>query len=436
MRRARFRPAQPDRPELGVPRRHPVEGQVVERGHRVTGPDRPGIHARIAELAVGDGAVLVADQPVGGDRLRIERDLDLGVEGDRLERPGQVLGEQPAGLGQVVDVGIEAVALVGQLLEQGIVVVAHPDPDRDELDPGRGVVADLAEDPGRVGQSDVGDAVRGKDDPVDPAVAEVGLAGKAVAEPETRLEVGRAAGLERVDGGQDGLLVGRARRWQDDAGVVTERDDRDRVALAEAVDQLPQRILDQLEAVAGAHRARGVDHEGQRGVRAGLLGRLARLDPDPEQDVALVGERGRGAIDRDREGRVLGSRIALVEGVDPLLDADAGRVRDVAVGDVPLGDRVRRGVDVHREGGQVVLAGIDRRVLARVDVGDAAIGRRLRLRRRSRPAVVLLVGAWTVPPLDDAELPQAAATRVTAARARYVLRIAQPPCWEPGETPG
>ncbi len=224
-----------------------------------------------------------------------------------------------------------------------------------------------------------------------PPSAEVGLTSQLVAEPETCLEVGRAAGLERVDRGQDLLLVGRARRRQDDPGVVTERDHRDRVALAEAVDQLAQRILDQLEPVAGAHRARGVDHEGQRGVGAGLLGRLACLDPDPEQDVALVGERGRGAIDRDREGLVLGGRIALVEGVDPFLDTDAGRVRDVAVGDVPLGDGVRRGVDIHREGREMVLGRIDRGVLAGIDIGDAAIGRRLRLRRRSRPAVVLLV---------------------------------------------
>ena len=67
-----------------------------------------------------------------------------------------------------VDVGVEAVALVGELLEQHVVVVAHPDADRDELDPGCGVVGDPAEDAVRVGQADIGDAVGREDDPVDP----------------------------------------------------------------------------------------------------------------------------------------------------------------------------------------------------------------------------------------------------------------------------
>jgi hypothetical protein len=58
-----------------------------------------------------------------------------------------------------------------------------------------------------------------------------------------------------------------------------------------------------------------------------------------------------------------GGRIALVEGVDPFLDADARRVGQVAIGDEPLGDRVARGVDVHRE----------RRDLVLVRVGDGFV---------------------------------------------------------------
>ena len=151
-----------------APRRGPASSrrrEVVQGGHRVARPDRAGVDPRIAELAVGDGPVLVADEPVRRDHGGIELDLDLGVEGDGLERPDEVLDEQPAGLGEVVDVGVEAVALVGQLLEQDVVVVAHPDADRDQLDAGRGVVADPAEDAVGVGQPDVGDAVRGEDRP-------------------------------------------------------------------------------------------------------------------------------------------------------------------------------------------------------------------------------------------------------------------------------
>jgi hypothetical protein len=177
----------------------------------MTRPDRPGIHPGIPEVLVGDGPVLIADEPIRGDDGGVELDLDLGVEGDRLDRPGQVLGEQATCLGEVVDVGVEAVALVGQLLEQDVVVVAHPDADRDEFDAGRGVVADPPQDAVRVGQPDVGDAVRGEDHPVD-AIPAVGLAGEVVAQPQARLEVGRAARLELVDGRQDRLLVGGAGR--------------------------------------------------------------------------------------------------------------------------------------------------------------------------------------------------------------------------------
>jgi hypothetical protein len=38
----------------------------------------------------------------------------------------------------------------------------------------------------------------------------------------------------------------------------------------------------------------------------------------------------------DRERAVLRRRVVLVERVDPLLDADAGRIGHVAVGDEPL----------------------------------------------------------------------------------------------------
>ena len=112
----------------------------------MAGADRPGVDAGIGERAVVDGAVLVADEPVGGDEVGIELDLGLRVEGDGLEGRGQVVPEERPGLVEVVDVGVEPVALVGELLEQGVVVVAHADADADQLDAGRRVLADAAQD--------------------------------------------------------------------------------------------------------------------------------------------------------------------------------------------------------------------------------------------------------------------------------------------------
>ena len=175
-----------------------AQAQGVQGRDRMAGADRTGVHVRVDEVLVGDVAILVADEAVGRDDVSLELDLRLRVEGDRLERAGQVLGEQPAGLVEDVDVGVEAVALVGELLEQRVVVVAHPDADRDELDAGRRVAPDRAQDRFRVRQPDIRDAVRGEDDPID-AVLRERAAGEVVAEPQAGLEVRGAAGLQLVD---------------------------------------------------------------------------------------------------------------------------------------------------------------------------------------------------------------------------------------------
>ena len=71
------------------------------------------------------------------------------------------------------------------------------------------------------------------------------------------------------------------------------------------------------------------------------------------------------AVDVDGERGLVGRLVALVEGVDPFLDPDAGRVGQVAVVDEALGDAVRGGVDVHRERRDAVLVGVGDRVRRR-----------------------------------------------------------------------
>ena len=75
------------------------------------------------------------------------------------------------------------------------------------------------------------------------------------------------------------------------------------------------------------------------------------------------------AVDEDGERVVVGRRIALVEGVDPFLDPHAGGIGHVAVGREAPGDRVRGGVDVHRERGIAVLVGVG----DRVDAGSSNV---------------------------------------------------------------
>ena len=164
-------------------------------------------------------------------------------------------------------------------------------------------------------------------------------------------------------------VVPGVRRREDHAGVVAEGHDRHGVALAQAVDQPMEGVLDRLEPRLALHRAGGVDDERQGRVIAGPVAHVASTQADAQDDLVGIGERRRAAVDVDGEGVVLGRGVVVLEGVDPLLDAHAGRIRTVSVGDVALGDAVRGRVDVEREGRHPVLVGVDVRVDPRVVVG-------------------------------------------------------------------
>ena len=72
------------------------------------------------------------------------------------------------------------------------------------------------------------------------------------------------------------------------------------------------------------------------------------------------GRNGRGsAVGLDRERRILGRGVPLVEVVDELLGPDAGRIGQVTVGDEPPGDRVRGGVDIEGERRDAVPGRVD-----------------------------------------------------------------------------
>jgi len=68
--------------------------------------------------------VLVPDQAVVGHYIRVEIDLDLGIQGDNLQGGGQIFDEEFLSFIEVIDVGIAAVAIVGQLLDQHVIQVA------------------------------------------------------------------------------------------------------------------------------------------------------------------------------------------------------------------------------------------------------------------------------------------------------------------------
>ena len=134
----------------------------------------------------------------------------------------------------------------------------------------------------------------------------------------------------------------------------------------------------------------------------------------------------------------LGGLIALVEGVDPFLDAGcwpgrAGCRRRRSAGR-SCTRRCRRPWRRSTTWSSSVSRG---GVRARIDVGDAAIWRRTRLGGGGPPSSRgdRRSGAGRIR-RSTRRSAQAVTMRATAARDRIGLRMAQPPCWEPGETPG
>ena len=230
----------------------------------------------------------------------------------------------------VVDVGVEAVALVGQLLEQGVVVVAHPDADRHELDAGGGVAR--------------GSRARMPSASVSPTLATPSEARTTRSMP---FSVERSRGPARSRGaarprGWSSRRAG-ARRWRRGSapssvagvGGRTTRASSPNVTIAiesprsSPSTSLRSEVLDELEPALALHRPRGVDDE-REGGRLAVPDRATSRAwmPIRSRTSSLAEERGRAAIDDgSRTCRRSRRRIALVEGVDPLLDPDAGRDR-------------------------------------------------------------------------------------------------------------
>ncbi len=361
----------------------------------MTGADLAGVDVVVAEVRIAHAPVLEPDEAVLVDHVGVELDLDLGVDRDGQQRGREVVLEQALGLVDGVDVGVEAVALVGELFHEHVVEAAEADTDGDEVDALVGVVAQLAGQPVGIGQTPVGDAVRQQDDPVD-ALGVVGPVGLFVAEAEPGLDVGAALGLETPDGSHDVVLVAGLGGFEHQAGVVAEGDDRDRVVVVELVDQFDERALDQLETVIGVHRTRHVDHERQRCPGPVVVVDTQTLHPDPDDDVVVV-EGRRCAVDGETE-RIVGLVVAVVEGVHVLLGAHRLGRRALAVAQPLAGHAERSGVDIECEGRQGIVVGVDERpdavvgevavdLAARtgrldVGIGEAPIGVAEALRRR------------------------------------------------------
>ena len=202
--------------------------------------DFAGVLLVVIEVGRGQHAVLVAEQPVRRDLSRIELDLNLHVLGDGHEVAAHLLDEDLASLADAVDIGIDAVAVVGQLLQLAVLQVALAEAqDGEERAAGR-LLLDQLDEGVVAGHADVQVAVGRQDHAVGAVLQEV-LPRLFIGELNSRAAVGRAAGGERIDRRHDLLFLVAARRRQPEAGLARIGHDRHAVVLGQLGDEHQQR---------------------------------------------------------------------------------------------------------------------------------------------------------------------------------------------------
>ena len=148
-----------------------------------------------------------------------------------------------------------------------------------------------------------------------------------------------------------GLAVAGRRRQHQPAGAGID-DDRDAVFGPERVGEHPHRRLHERQLVGRRHRAGDVEQEDEIARRRSLRVQPASLQPDEREAMARIpGARGNFGRHRERRACRL-NPCSEPEVVDQLFDADGVGRRQRALVQEAADVRVRRGVDVDREGRQ------------------------------------------------------------------------------------
>ena len=210
----------------------------------MAGANLSGILAIVVEVLVLEDPVLVANQPIGADGVRIELNLDLHVLGDGHERRARFLHEHAMRLVDRIEVGVVPIALVRQLLHRRVFQVAGTDAEDREKHAALPLALDQPHQVVLIDHADVEVAVGGEDHAIDAALEEL-LARGLIREANARAAVGRAARLQLGDRPVDRFfLVAGGRRQHQAAGARID-DDRHAIARIERVGEHPHAALHQ-----------------------------------------------------------------------------------------------------------------------------------------------------------------------------------------------
>ena len=137
------------------------------------------VHRIVVEVLALERAGLVAHEAILRHRRRIELHLQLHVLGDGEQRGARFLDQHFLRFAQRVDIRRHAIAVLGQRLRQLIAIVALAESEHGEENALLAFALDEALELVRAGDADVEVTVRGQQDAIHAALAEVRL-GKLV----------------------------------------------------------------------------------------------------------------------------------------------------------------------------------------------------------------------------------------------------------------
>ena len=174
----------------------------IQRRHCVPCANFAGIDLVVVEILTLQGAVFIAQQSVFADLGGVEFHLQFHILCDHGQGRAELLHQHLARFTQVVDVGVVAIARVGQLFHQVFVVVIHT-----EAKGGQGHAAFALGHRHLLEAVEVADAhvevtVGGQQDAVDTLVDKT-FAGHLVGQFDAGRACGGATGGELVDGVAD-----------------------------------------------------------------------------------------------------------------------------------------------------------------------------------------------------------------------------------------
>ena len=226
--------------------------EFVERGDGMTSADIAGVNLVVVEILAVELAVLVADLAVFPDHGRVELDLHFHVAGNSGQRRGHFVDQHLVPFHQIVDVGIRAVANIGDLLHHGFVIVAGAKTEGGKRNTGFALFLDHALELRGVGNPDIEIAVGSQQDAVDPVLDESLLRG-AVGQLQAGSPSSAAAGAQGVDGGIDRCFFAAGSRGQNHLRAGGVGHQCDTVLCAHLVNQQLERALQQGQLVRRAH---------------------------------------------------------------------------------------------------------------------------------------------------------------------------------------